>query len=327
MSRTLGNSLIRLRDILMGYQVAGGFHAEEALLRAEHRVWIDHPAIAGIGICSNVTNGSKPSGLTIYLDEDSTDQAPLPSSIESPALGRIPLVVRRGATPVAQGFQAMERPIRPGASISHVNDAAGTACMVVRKTVGAHLHHRYLLSAEHVLCDVFERDGADAIVQPAKEDSPYAGRLDQIAHQLQRVNLFANGVNEIDAAIALLLPGVEMTNRPLGCSFQIRDFSTRHETQAPVLMVGRTSELQPGKILDPSVNTKISYRSAAGRQRVLRFRNVVRCDYQSAGGDSGAPVVHAGTKQLLGLHIAGTAGASYYCKIDRVFSILQIGLP
>ena len=224
--------------------------------------------------------------------------------------------------PKAQRFTATTRPIRPGASISSDPGLPGTACAVVRRAGSKH-SHLYLLSCEHVL---FNAGGTvNPILQPASADLAARSLKQQVAAPALRGGLSTVGINELDAAIALLDPKVMMKNIPLSTNRLFHTTTSSFSAGDNVTIYGRSSGISSGPIIETSLSTELDYR-AQGFNRPLKFHNIVSARYQNAGGDSGAPVILTDTGQLIGIHMAGDDNVGFFCKIERVFSRLHLRL-
>ena len=249
-----------------------------------------------------------------------------PTRVSLPDIGSLPVTLEETEAPVAHAFSARERPVRPGASLSPVGHLAGTACAVVRRPVGVGRSNRYLLSCEHVLFPEFKRNTPQPILQPAASDGAEYP-VNVIGHQFARGGLYASGINDVDAAIVRLNRDVTVSNQPVSEVFTLSGTSAEFGPGQSVTLYGRSSGRLQGVIVDASIDATIGYDSAYGMQ-TLRFSRLVRCQYDDTprGGDSGAPVVLAGTSRLLGMHIGGGSGFGFFCRIDAVFMRLHIGL-
>lgn len=224
--------------------------------------------------------------------------------------------------PVAHLNTAMTRPVRPGSSISVVAGLPGTACAVVRRSVGR-ASQLYLLSCEHVIFDA--RAQHNTIVQPASVDQPFSTPGQFVAAAASRGQLRASGLNEIDAAIARIDSGISMRNIPMGTTRQFNSTTSGFGVDDEVVVYGRTTGMSQGLIVNESLSVHLDY-SKQGFAGALAFHNIVQATYPSEGGDSGAPVILARSGELIGMHIAGDDSFGYFCKIERVFSRLQLRL-
>ncbi len=223
--------------------------------------------------------------------------------------------------PEFQGFRAQMRPIKPGASISVSTNNAGTVCAKVTREVGGDRKIPYLLSCEHVLCG---HEGT-TVLQPAAEDGGNR-TISAVATLSDRVGLQPYGVNDVDAAIARLNHGIDMVNVPDSYGVKIRGLSRSIKPSTKVVMYGRSSGRVEGEVVNPSVDIKIGYK-ISGSVQTYRFRNVARCNYINAPGDSGAAVVDANSGYLLGMHIGGDANtAAYFCHASVIFRRLNLSL-
>ena len=136
---------------------------------------------------------------------------------------------------------ARTRPIRPGASISYRAANPGTACVAVRRRVGKDQISRFLLTCEHVLFGLPGVAGRtrSPVSQPAQTGA--GATSDHVATVHDAGGLNKHGINHIDAALAQLYDGVEMSNVPLNASQKISRYSNGIDVQDKVIMYGSAS--------------------------------------------------------------------------------------
>lgn len=232
--------------------------------------------------------------------------------------------------PIAHRFVSKERPVRPGASISNLHGDAGTATLIVKRRFvknGA----LYLLSCEHVLRPKNSRTDGQ-VVQPAVQDGIGSGRYNVIGEKPIVAGLSSKKINFVDAAIVRLNKKIKGQNLTNGNSWPIISIGKVGAKNTKVTMVGRSSGVTEGAILNPSNQSSFDY-SAMGWSRPLQFAEITKCNYLSGPGDSGAPVFNTDTGELIGLHIGGGPdpdnnedNLGYFCPIQRVFETLNIEL-
>ncbi|MBX9606768.1 MAG: hypothetical protein K2Y51_11135 [Gammaproteobacteria bacterium] len=132
----------------------------------------------------------------------------------------------------------------------------------------------------------------------------------------------------MDAAIGLVRRGEEalITNTLAESNFTIDDTDWIFDVGDEVEMYGGASGKQRGIIVDLYNSEAHFYSLAPNNVREVRFRNIVKCAYSNQKGDSGAPVILARNKRLIGMHFAGNGTHGYICRIDKVFESLRIRL-
>ena len=215
------------------------------------------------------------------------------------------------------------RPLRPGASIAHVDVSAGTLGAFVR--VDGEVH---VLSNYHVLSGTPQAAVGDVVVQPGPADGGQEPR-DRVGTLAARVELEPNGRALVDCAIARL--DAELTEPDL--QYPVGRVTTTASALGgeSVGKIGRTTAVTHGKVtaieLDDVV---VGYGDELGE---LSFDNQIEVESTGAGpfsrgGDSGS-LVYREDGVALGLLFAGSesggdngSGLTYVNPIDAVLAAL-----
>jgi hypothetical protein len=218
------------------------------------------------------------------------------------------------------------RPLRPGTSVGHYEITAGTLGAFVR--IDGSDQPR-VLSNNHVLADENRGAVGDEILQPGVLDGGRAG-ADRIASLERFVALDNAGVNQVDAAVAVLDDGVEFESSieaitTTGAIASIEDVER-------VVKRGRTTGLTHGLITAIEVDNVV-VRFSTGS---LRFDNQIEiagtdATRFSTGGDSGSLIVEESSGDAVGLLFAGSdqggpqgIGVTYANPLDAVFQHLAV---
>lgn len=187
-------------------------------------------------------------------------------------------------------------PMAGGVSISSEHHSTyGTLGGLVRdRSTGQEM----LLSASHVLVGGWGARPGDRIYQPGRGDG---GRSADTIATLTRDAMATN----LDAAVAMLTGDRELINRQLDLG---PVEGVRHAYLGmPVVKSGRRTDVTFGQVSGIDGVQKLSYR---GVNRMVR--SVISIDPQhsaaevSAGGDSGSWWLDSETRQVVGLHFAGS---------------------
>ena len=314
-----------LIDALMGYPLQRDVRFIEDIPDVKHarQVWSHGCGVMAIGLGEKQ---GKPA-IRVHVN-DLNLGSKIPRSINAGHLGNYPIDTLLFQPTRFQSFTHRQRPIQPGCSISHWEHNAGTATALVERTISSGAEHRFLLSCEHVLYSAFNGNPDRVIVQPAIEDQ--VDSFDnRVALQFRSGGVEKTGVNTIDAAIARLRTGVDMSNQLPLSNEVIRGVSSQYYVNQPLVMYGRTSGRSLGHVEEITSNTAIGYETNPPFQTSIRFRDVVKCWFENNGpGDSGAPVLDLNSGKLLGIHMSGNPDTktTYFCKIKNVFDALHIRL-
>ncbi len=221
-----------------------------------------------------------------------------------------------------------ERPLRPGASVGVIGGKAGTITALVKRT-DTRDGHPYLLSCEHVLKPA-NVNGKIQVVQPAVEDGVGTGMNNRIGTVINAAGLSTTNSNTVDAAVVRLFADVLPQNLTLIKPQRLLSIDKSIPRGTSITMIGRTSGAETGSVTTASTDEKLDYRNLGWRQ-FLHFSAITKCDYRSAPGDSGAPIINNNTGRLIGMHIAGGQdddenSVAFFCPIWRVFDALNIEL-
>lgn len=289
----------------------------EALLLARLRDIVQDPNVVGFAISEKLIDGRPSGALGICFHvqrkqqgHDLDNRLVIPPVITDPRGGAIFTDVVEVGEPQAHANIA-RNPIRGGFSISHSAGPVGTLSAIVRKGGKPHL-----LSAQHVFANLDTATAGDTIVYPARED----GAGDAIG----RLNAYTpldpgpDFPNSTDAALAELTADparLDMSlldaRRPLAIGDAAEGMS--------VALVGRSSGNEvSGVVTGRNAHAKLYY-SGLG---FIQFRDQVACSAFGSGGDSGALVIDAATRKVVGLHIGGAASVSWFTPIRAVLAAL-----
>jgi hypothetical protein len=202
----------------------------------------------------------------------------------------------------APGLQARHRPLIIGASVGHFRITAGTLGAFV--TVSADDRPR-ILSNNHVLADEDRGAPGDAILQPGPADGGDDG--DAVATLERAVRLRLDAPNAVDAALALVDPGIAIDERTLAGDGALAPGVVPPEDAAAVRKVGRTTGRTEGEVTAFELDgVAVTY----GELGTLRFDDQVEIGGTGAGpfsqgGDSGSLIYDAATRRAVALLFAG----------------------
>jgi hypothetical protein len=235
--------------------------------------------------------------------------------------------VRRIGRVIAQSEpgSGRQRPVEVGASVGHFAITAGSVGAFVRVEDDERAR---LLSNNHVLANENQGRRGDEILQPGPADGGRMG-ADRIATLERFVELDTAGVNEVDAALALLDDGIEFVNE-IGGDPLASEPAAPEEVEA-VIKQGRTTGLTRGSVSAIEVDG-VSVSFSAG---TLVFDDQVEISGRdgafSAGGDSGSLITDEATRRGIALLFAGSeqggpggTGVTYGNPLTAVFARLQI---
>lgn len=219
-----------------------------------------------------------------------------------------------------------ERPLRPGCSISRLDHEAGTLTAVVTKVYEP--NRRFALSCEHVLFPLSKQYSAN-VCQPADSDSLGLGEYDVVASGIEPAGMDLNTANEIDAAIVRLDPAIQSDAFVMNTDVYLGSIAPASTAikGAKIIMVGRSSGVQEGDLLDPDDAASIVH-GGPGYEREVEFEGIASATYDSDPGDSGAPVILADSGALIGMHIGSDSrtNTAFFAYVDKVFDHFQIVL-
>ena len=217
------------------------------------------------------------------------------------------------------------RPVVPGVSVGHYEITAGTLGAIVRM---AGDDRARILSNNHVLADENRGAVGDEVLQPGAIDGGVSGR-DRVGALERFVALYTDRVNTVDAALAVLDPGIEFDAAipGLGEVSQIAGVEDVDE----VAKVGRTTGLTRGRVTAIEVDG-VAVRFSMG---TMRFDGQVEISGSeqafSAPGDSGSLIVDPQDASAVALLFAGSdqggtggLGVTYANPLTAVFEELSI---
>lgn len=177
-------------------------------------------------------------------------------------------------------------------------------------------HKVYILSSHQIVPPDAKK--GDPIIQPGLFDGGISPQ-DTIATLERWLQPSPKGKHNLDAAIAVVnnlsfvSPEIEGIGRLVGVS--------NAEIGMRVMKVGRTTGLTFGEIQRIDASTKVAF---WGDVKIL-FRDVIICDYMTAGGDTGAILMDA-EKRAVGICFAGTQQISLFLPIQQVLDALNVSL-
>jgi len=214
------------------------------------------------------------------------------------------------------------RPPFPGISVGHYQTTAGTLGCFVEDNKGK----VYILSNNHILADCDKGCYDDPILQPGKLDGGKKVK-DAIAQLKKLVPLNRNGFNEMDAAIALLLPGI-------GADYRIGQRERVSGTIRPlhrlkVEKYGRTTGHTAGSITTLRLDFQVEFDGETiDFQDQFEIKGAIRKGRREMfcnDGDSGALILEKGTQKAVGLLFAGNEeGTTFATSIGEVLSAFSV---
>jgi hypothetical protein len=268
----------------------------------------------------------RPALMTSPLVEHLREEAR--SEVDVRMVGRIEKRQSGGS-----GGRMRVRPLAIGTSIGHLSVTAGTLGAFV--STGP---QTFILSNNHVLANENAAKAGDRIVQPGVLDGG-KNPTDAVARLGKFVALRLTRANFVDAAIAQVLPGIEIdpstirglvggANRTLaGLGADWLDEGTA------VFKLGRTTGATEGRVTAFDMdNVVVAYTMGN-----LRFDNQVEIEGVgnapfSDGGDSGSVIVDDASRAVALLFAGGDTGGSnglgltYANPIGRVLADLKVTL-
>mgnify|MGYP000412656613 CR=1 FL=1 len=261
--------------------------------------------------------------------ESEADRALLPDlgrSAEGQVDVRVIGPVRALSSPTAPGaLQRRVRPLRPGLSVAHPDVSAGTLGGFVR-TDG----RLAMLSNNHVLAASDAAAIGAAVLQPGPADGGTA--RDRVGRLTAFQDLSPGGANLVDAAVAVLDPGVaaDPGDLPGGPLSGPVPGSLDIDPDELVEKVGRTTGHTRGRITAMEVDgVAVQY-----DEGVYTFDDQIeisgRTGAFSQGGDSGSVIWRSRDRAPLGLLFAGSstggdggAGVTFANPLATVLALLD----
>ena len=209
--------------------------------------------------------------------------------------------VRALSSPDPGSLQRRVRPLRPGLSVAHPSVTAGTLGGFVRTAAGI-----AVLSNNHVLAASDTGLLGDPVLQPGPAD---AGLMaDRVAALSGFVRFRDDAPNAVDAAVALLDPGVDADpgDLPGGPLTGVVPHGLDIDPDEAVEKVGRTTGHTTGRITAVEVDgVAVQYDRA-----LHRFDDQIEVEGDagafSAGGDSGSVIWRSRDRAPVALLFAGS---------------------
>ncbi len=307
------------------------FQKETEKIRKKSRGWTMGRSIQGLGVGRKITKGREEETLAmrVYVHRKKARakcKNPVPKTMSVPEVGKIPTDVVEIGRVEAETFRDRVRPAMPGVGLGHKDITVGTfGCLVRRRGRKRGLD---ILSNSHVLANSGLAGIGDRVIQPGDRDGGRVSK-DTIATLAEFVPFdFVDGFpNLVDAAIARInsrsvRPEIRILGvRPAGVSRALA-------RGMAVNKVGRTTDFTTGVIQDLHYRVRIPYRISKTNPKIRRaagFRDLVLCSRYPAAGDSGSIVLNS-RDRAVGLHFAGSASSSIFCRIQNVFDAFNIEL-
>lgn len=221
-----------------------------------------------------------------------------------------------------------QRVLMPGDNLGHVSGTSGTLGVAVTGSTG----RRFILTCAHVAAPVNARAG-DAIESPADGDKlPGPNKVGSLFSFSQ---LSTTQTNQVDAALVDLAPGsghrVSNSNLRLSLPPRFSSLSEFNFAQFRNRVVERFSLAAAGGSMNATAQGIIQSIGVDllfnfGMTVPLRFSNVVEVAYTSstAAGDSGAAIIDASTREVLGIHFAGIGNRGFFIMGSKIASLLQV---
>lgn len=312
-------ALLQARDELAAK--FGGFEAIAAVAAqgaGPDRIGIEN--IQGIGVGIKEVGGTLTGELAVkvFVMDKVRESHLSAETVIPPQVNGYPTDIE----PVGEFYAASyarrySRPVPCGASVGHPRITAGTlGCLVVLNN-----NRLCVLGNNHVLANSNNVQSGDPVLQPGPSDGGSMPE-DRIGVLERFVPIQFPGPNTVDAAAAWT--AFRLVS-PEHITYTLDPTPLAPALALSVVKNGRTTQATMGVITGMHVNNaRINYRP---RIAVFNDQIVIRAVGPfpfSQGGDSGALIVSAGTKQPVGLLFAGSATHTVANPISSV--ILQLGI-
>jgi hypothetical protein len=230
----------------------------------------------------------------------------------------------------ASQFQTIQRPLIIGASVANYNVTVGTiGCFVLPRAGGGPC----ILSNNHVLANEGKSKTGSEVLQPAPSDQGVLSNT--VATLTNSFPLDRSGINQVDAAIATIGPGIQFNaNLLTGLGNLSSTLGPSLVEKDTVFKIGRSSGLKKGIVSVVEVsNVHIDYDIGNLRfDNQIEIENAPGEDAFAQPGDSGSLVVNQ-NMQAVGLLCGGSdqggidsQGPYYANHIGTVFDKLQVDL-
>lgn len=292
---------------------------------------LDPPTVEPIhacGIGAKIVSGRRSSAVAVRVYV--TRKLPL---ARVPKSQRIPREIDGVVTDViaaepprvhAGGLTGRVRPLLAAHSVGHGSGTLGSITAFATPIAGG---LQGLVSCAHVLAPMVAVRG-DFVLQPSFIDDVVA-QVDPVARLAAWRDIWDGRSIQADVAVARMLPGKRGTNAvpQLGdLTVPAIDVDPMSLLGTRVVLRGRTSAMATGRIDDVLYDGVADLVTPYG---VIRLRYVDQIFIRSTSarafsnpGDSGAPVLAEGTRELVGMLIAGSTGYSLATPVSVVRAAL-----
>jgi hypothetical protein len=218
----------------------------------------------------------------------------------------------RGEIEIVRGVAYRRRAPAPhaliaGQSIGHVRITAGTLGGFVADSDGV-----YVLSNNHVLANTNAAEPFDPILLPGPSDARKLGSYRVIAHLHRWFDLRPHTTDNLDAAIAMLVPGQAYKPSFVPGVGRVERTPIAHRFAAHgVFKFGRTTQLTRGVVSAFELDDVVVDYGTAQHPYLVRFANQLEfvattpTAQFSAPGDSGAVIYDEATRQPVALLFGG----------------------
>jgi glutamine cyclotransferase len=226
------------------------------------------------------------------------------------------------------------RPILLGTSGGNVNDKNFLGSRCCGGTLGALVtdgYKYYILSNNHVLARTNKGKSGEGISQPGLIDNACSALETDLVARLTSFVPIRFGlwnINEMDAAIAEIIPGKVKTNGEI-MGIGIPSTSTLNPSLGlAVQKAGRTTGVTHGKIMAINATIKVVYSIKCGTiiKRIVKFANQFRIEAEdgdfSLEGDSGSLILEdtSDYPRPVGLLFAGGGRSTFATPINLILN-------
>lgn len=329
-------------------------NAEISFVRGKHQTsMMKMDNVVGVGVGYKVHRGKQTDELCLVvlvtkkLPKDAVDPpAMVPKSID----GVVTDVIEVGVIRAQQSRTDRWRPIPAGVSIGHYKITAGTFGSMVRDHSS---NERLILSNNHVLANSNNAQLGDPVLQPGtadggsvdndtvarlerfapisfNEEPPtcniakgFASFINQLAsligsqHRLIPIKQDPQAINQIDAAVAKPVAGVEISDEILDIG--VIGGVTPAKLGMRVRKSGRSTGFTTGTLTVMDATVDVNYGDG-----VARFDSQLISTSMSAPGDSGSLLVADDSLLAVGLLFAGSDQVTIYNPIRIVLDRLKV---
>lgn len=329
-------------------------HAEISFVRGKHQSSIlKRDNVVGVGVGYKVQRGKQMDELCLLVlvtkklpVEAVEPKALVPKSID----GVNTDVIEVGVIRAHQSRTDRWRPIPAGVSIGHYKITAGTFGCMVRDQAS---NGRLIISNNHVLANSNDAELGDPILQPGPADGggvddDVVARLERFApisfneepptcgiamgvasfinqlaallgsqHRLIPIRQDPQAINQVDAAVAKPVGGVEISDEILDIG--VIGGVTPAKLGMRVRKSGRSTGFTTGVITVMEATVDVNY-----GDRAARFDSQLISTSMSAPGDSGSLLVAEDSLLAVGLLFAGSDQVTIYNPIQIVLDRLKV---